>query len=387
MTIIAILMAISGTVISNFLSRAREEGTRATIQKIHGMIQQRREAIDRVVSSAEFASVAAQIISDLKKNNVGFKSVSDGTMQILLKKELFRRAFPQRFHEAALQSPVLLSPSARDLGADGQPGVSGTDDDGDGVTDNLTELGWSGSDDGSRMAESSELLYAALTEGRIFGTAPVGDDEFSTDEIGDSDGDGLREFVDKWGRPFRFYRWPTRLLKPFGVSGQDGQPGAVNVDDDLSGTQDDVTELGWKNTDDEPWRDLAQLLIQGLPAEPSAASDERDPLNEDPDDQLDRLVTETVRLYMATNGNLDLRTIINETNWHTLMTYHEPLIVSMGSDSLLGLREPYELNAGSGIYGTLAQPNGNVSNPSELARVIGELTDNLTNRNRRAGGN
>jgi hypothetical protein len=38
-------------------------------------------------------------------------------------------------------------PRAVNLGADGQPGVSGADDDSDGTSDNATEIGWPGSDD------------------------------------------------------------------------------------------------------------------------------------------------------------------------------------------------------------------------------------------------
>jgi type II secretory pathway pseudopilin PulG len=42
-------------------------------------------------------------------------------------------------------SPPYAIPPA--IGPDGQPGQAGTDDDGDGVTDNMSELGWAGTDD------------------------------------------------------------------------------------------------------------------------------------------------------------------------------------------------------------------------------------------------
>jgi type II secretory pathway pseudopilin PulG len=34
-------------------------------------------------------------------------------------------------------------------------------------------------------------------------------EQFHESEIGDTDGDGLPEFVDAWGRPIRFMRWPA----------------------------------------------------------------------------------------------------------------------------------------------------------------------------------
>ena len=54
----------------------------------------------------------------------------------------------------------------------------------------------------------SETLYAILVEG----VGPLGSvfsrDDFSDREVKDTDGDGLPEFVDAWGQPIQFFRWP-----------------------------------------------------------------------------------------------------------------------------------------------------------------------------------
>ncbi len=54
----------------------------------------------------------------------------------------------------------------------------------------------------------SEMLYAVLVEGQ----GPLGSvfnrDEFTDREVQDTDGDGLPEFVDAWGNPLQFFRWP-----------------------------------------------------------------------------------------------------------------------------------------------------------------------------------
>jgi hypothetical protein len=54
----------------------------------------------------------------------------------------------------------------------------------------------------------SEMLYAILVEGR----GPLGSvfkaDDFTEKEVKDTDGDGLPEFVDAWGNPLQFFRWP-----------------------------------------------------------------------------------------------------------------------------------------------------------------------------------
>ena len=55
----------------------------------------------------------------------------------------------------------------------------------------------------------SEMLYALLVEG----SGPLGSvfsrDDFTDKEVKDTDGDGLPEFVDAWGEPLQFYRWPV----------------------------------------------------------------------------------------------------------------------------------------------------------------------------------
>ncbi len=54
----------------------------------------------------------------------------------------------------------------------------------------------------------SEMLYAILVEGRgPFGSS-FNRDDFTDKEVRDTDGDGLPEFIDAWGQPLQFYRWP-----------------------------------------------------------------------------------------------------------------------------------------------------------------------------------
>jgi len=92
--------------------------------------------------------------------------------------------------------------------------------------------------------DPAELLYEMVTQKTPFGTtkfkfANKTVQEFSGSEIGDLDGDGKFEILDGWGTPIRFYRWPTRLLKPAGsavnglvivVAGRKMTPAELNVD-------------------------------------------------------------------------------------------------------------------------------------------------------------
>ncbi len=61
----------------------------------------------------------------------------------------------------------------------------------------------------AHITARSEMLYALLVEGNgPFGSA-FNRDDFTDKEVRDTDGDGLPEFVDAWGQPLQFYRWPT----------------------------------------------------------------------------------------------------------------------------------------------------------------------------------
>jgi prepilin-type N-terminal cleavage/methylation domain-containing protein len=65
---------------------------------------------------------------------------------------------------------------------------------------------------GKPSVDSGELLHLIVTRG------PVADPDvishFRDDEVADTDGDGLLEFVDGWRKTILFKRWPTGFLSP-----------------------------------------------------------------------------------------------------------------------------------------------------------------------------
>ena len=54
----------------------------------------------------------------------------------------------------------------------------------------------------------AEMLYAILVEGIGPWGSVFSRDEFTDREVQDTDNDGLPEFVDAWGQPLQFFRWP-----------------------------------------------------------------------------------------------------------------------------------------------------------------------------------
>ncbi|MCA9052026.1 MAG: hypothetical protein KDA89_24980, partial [Planctomycetaceae bacterium] len=234
----------------------------------------------------------------------------------------------------------------------------------------------------------AELLYYFLVHSASLGSSDTIADQFTAQEVADTDDDGLLEFVDAWGNPLRFYRWPTRMIdvNPPAIF----QPVLVNTSDDT-----DVAPTGPRViTTNE--RLVANIMIKGLPPSPTSLPNgaiPRDLLLVDPDDPvgvLYRGLEQYVGGAVDLNGDGDtndpgenntgvpLRTEYNEVNYHTPETYHVPLIVSAGADEKLGLYEPSD----TVNLGNLAAYDQSIS----IDEMIEQISDNLTNRNRRAGG-
>ncbi|WP_165229760.1 type II secretion system protein [Aquisphaera insulae] len=98
-------------------------------------------------------------------------------------------------------------------------GYDMVDNDGNGLVDDFAEWfnGVSATDRSAIVTKlaahthktaRAEMLYALLVEG----VGPLGSvfnrDDFTDREVRDTDGDGLPEFVDAWGEPLQFFRWP-----------------------------------------------------------------------------------------------------------------------------------------------------------------------------------
>jgi prepilin-type N-terminal cleavage/methylation domain-containing protein len=420
--IILLLMAVSTLVLGNVIQSARIRATEATIAKINGMMQERAEAFQRSLekkgqSSYSSASAmlrgvergdlnAAIVLLKLLKSTdlrgqtqfylpeidpTVLDGASDRTWEALARKLCYRVKFPMSFREVA--------------GFNGKPGDPDGDDDNNGVTDQLVisfnyysgcpdpgEFGvYSSStpdfakDDllpfatllKERMTapqkhrpetESAEMLYLILTAGDVLGAAPVGSDEFSTSEVRDTDGDGLLEFVDGWGRPLRFYRWPTRLLR-CGDGGTTPSGPTAALD-----------------------RLYASLLIGTLPS----LNNNDASLMRDPDDGLNLIYTQVIKRNTSTtptaNPELNARLKL-EYLFHTPETYFTMLIVSAGPDGRLGMYEPVQYSpfvslSNSGIYGHLAQlARDSSKDPTDPDNVLGDpgthpISDNITNRRR-----
>lgn len=296
-TIISILLAATLYAIGNAIGAARANATQATLVKLDALLRGRIEAFGVNLKKPTQAKIIERQMA-LVSNTLeaeGVPTLPTAVLQLLARKSLFQQAFPQTL--------------------------------GDNTT--LGAVGNYFNGNAQNASESSEYLYWILTQADSYGLAPPDSSEFSATEIGDTDGDGRLEYLDAWGNPLLFYRWPTRLLRPAGPTS------AVMPA-------------------------LASLQISGLPSDNLT-------LSKDPGDG--------VNLYSDKIAEDLLPPDVFEKLFHTPRTYYVPLILSAGPDRESGLYQPHVHDDSTPIYGNLAQPlPATLADPS-----YGPLLDNLTN--------
>jgi hypothetical protein len=309
--LIALLLSLAGVVLGRSLQQAREQATKALLLKVDGLLSERLEAFQVMMSKPQRQKELLTRVNNVKQeflNQATPIPLPDKMAELMVYKGYFKQAFPQTAVDNA------------SLSAAGQY-----------FAGNL-----------QNSAESAEYLYWILTKADTYGAAPVGDTEFSSAELRDTDGDGRVEFVDSWGQPLRFYRWPTRLVRPLG-------PGtAVN-------------------------RTLVSLMIPSIPPAPGVLGDV-DSVQYDPDDRIGLFHTSQMQSIVSQYPTFPG---LYELSYHTPDCYHTPLILSVGPDfrdaTGLGLFEPFDI----ANFGHLAQPLAavNLADPGSS-----NLNDNLTNR-------
>lgn len=293
--IIGVLAAGLTMAVLSLVTDARAAATRGTVTTISGLMQQRIEAyrrtvLPRIKNAIANDSMSVRITSGTTPQSVPLNSCGDRQLaQVLAEKVYFRNFFPQTWAEASYL---------------------------------LAQAGQSAPVDTREDTESAEVLYFLLTDAGVVGNLAQDAESFSTKQVADTDGNGRNEFVDGWGNPIRFYRWPTRLIRPFGYA---------------EGVAPTATDLM-----------IAKTFIPALPHNPLEAA-------VDPDDHLEH----------THGGCFDADWFENE--FHTLASWHSPLIVSCGPDQSLGMFETSDRDN----YGHLGR----------LTLTYGDAMDNITNFN------
>ena len=315
--IIVLMMGLLLGGIGGILGNSREAATRTTLNKVHEILAQQQTEFQ--LTMTQQPPRRTQGLGPIPDN-------ADPNLKALIeRKRLYREAFPQRGSELTDVNGRLthLGNKVYSIAYNQLSTETGSNPATDQVNARIELM--------MQQNSNAELLYLILTEGTPYGSTVADGDQLSAREVADTDEDGLLEVVDSWGEPLRFYRWPTRLIRP-----------------EYSGSNADPMHPNLRAIRREYWN-----LVSGAAMDSSA-------LEKDPEDSFSLLSN-----YLGANVNA-----FESMGFFTPDTFHTILVISCGPDRELGLYEPNDAEN----FGHLAQPS---VSPSEIGDST--LLDNLTN--------
>jgi len=192
MTILALLATMVLAGLSSAREAARAAKTRSTIAKLNRVIMEKYD-------SYRTRRVPLDVETYVKNNSSKYDTSATGLPQSIARarlnalRDLMRREMPDRWSEVTSTSNAIISTSPR-LAAHQyfydayNRAVSAT---------NASTV--------ARNADS-KLLYLIVMMN------PEAAAMFGADEIGEPDRDSLKVFLDGWGRPIKYLRWPAGFL-------------------------------------------------------------------------------------------------------------------------------------------------------------------------------
>ncbi|NLE37569.1 MAG: type II secretion system protein [Pirellulaceae bacterium] len=191
-TIIGILAAAVLGALQSARETARVAKTRSTIAKLHNIVMQKYESYQTrrlPLGTADFNALRTKfhVAEPADANTLA-------RIQLNALRDLMRMEMPDRWTDAVDGPQYLYDSSDTKI----WPSLTGHYKR---VYDNSTA-------DAATKARygAAECLY------QIVMTDPDAVSQFAENEIGDVDEDGLKEFLDGWGRPLMFIRWPAGFV-------------------------------------------------------------------------------------------------------------------------------------------------------------------------------
>jgi prepilin-type N-terminal cleavage/methylation domain-containing protein len=221
MAIIAIIAGFALGALFSAQQTARRASTQALVTRLHNQMAQRWDTYLTRRLPVVFVSTDLTGLTD-PAVLVDFQRT-----QLRARRELMRMELPDQYDDLRFTPVALISPAT---GAPIRPAswlayrrrineVRKTGEDDDELYERISE-----------QNESAECLYMVMTTG--MGDETSGGDFFSQKDIGDTDGDGMLEFVDAWGNPIEWIRWPVGFIAPFGEASK--IQGPEHADEDIA---------------------------------------------------------------------------------------------------------------------------------------------------------
>jgi hypothetical protein len=180
MTVMMLLASMALFAMFGAQERARVARTRATVNKLNAVIMPLYEA---------FQIRRVPIVTA----GMGAREGAYTRLQAL--RELMMVEMPDRFTD--IENAPQILPRRTSLAMELQR--------------RLNQIESSSGKTRTTQHQGAECLYLIVTMSTSDG---AGREHFSEEEVGDKDDDGLPEFLDGWGRPISFLRWPAGFNSP-----------------------------------------------------------------------------------------------------------------------------------------------------------------------------
>jgi hypothetical protein len=190
MVVIVIISILSSLMLAGLAvaqSRSKADKTRSTIRKLHEIVVPQYESFLR--RRVPFSTLGSS-------NN----ALTTGTNRLIAIRTIALYEMPDSWAD------VATTGTANTLASGTIPSYAWT-----GVT-----RGYGAARTATLSAQhrSAECLFMIVSRGQ---PEPDAMEQFRHDELGDTDGDGAFEFLDGWGRPISFMRWPTGFVSPYSL--------------------------------------------------------------------------------------------------------------------------------------------------------------------------
>jgi prepilin-type N-terminal cleavage/methylation domain-containing protein len=174
MTIIAVLVSLTASATMRLISVQQEKAAQTLVTKISSALDKHWKAVIARANNESYDKFPSQLIT-----------LAGGDMQrarVIWIKLRLKQEFPMSFDEITNPIPNWM-PALQTYRA-AIPATVGT-----------------------LEAQNSSCLLLALSQAR--GGIITNLEDFGANAINDTDGNGLKEFVDSWNKPIVFCRWPT----------------------------------------------------------------------------------------------------------------------------------------------------------------------------------
>ena len=198
--ILTILAAAIYGAAGSAMESARAARTKSTIAKIHGLLMERWESYE-----TRRLSLKPAIVQQINQNFQGLarnRVMSD--LRLLARRELMKLEMPDRWSDVLNAGVPTGNPSSAPAPTTyflSQPSP---------LTQSYYRryLATANRVDRDTLLanEAAECLFMTIMSATGDGEART---LFSEQDVGDTDGDGALEFLDGWGQPIRYIRWPA----------------------------------------------------------------------------------------------------------------------------------------------------------------------------------